>query len=153
MMATSEHELDSAPTASRDRELWLQHAAGFIVFEDIRRYAMEKIDPALTGETRAAVQKGIDDAVYGLMMVIDGVSGGLSNANHSLYIDFIVRLATRGDAEKAEKVESEVDLRSGDGMCMGYHGWLEGDFGKNPVVKAAKAKSKSTKKPPRKNRK
>lgn len=149
-MATWEHELDAAPTESRARELWLQHAAGFIIFEDIRRYAMEKIDPALTGEARAAVQKGIDDAVYGLMMVIDGVSGGLSNANHSIHIDFIVRLASGGDAEK---VESEVDLRRGDGMCMGYHGWLEGDFGKNPVVKVAKPKSKTTKKPPRKKRK
>jgi hypothetical protein len=149
MMATWEHELLDAPTEARARELWLQHAAGFIVFEDVRRYAMERIDPALTGESRAAIQKGIDDAVYGLMMVIDGVSGGLSNANHSISIDFIVRLAARGNAEK---VESEVDLRRGDGMCMGYHGWLEGDFGKNPVAKAPKPKSKSMKKPPSKKR-
>jgi hypothetical protein len=111
----------------------LQHSAGFILFEDVRRYAMEKIDPALTGEVRAAVQKGIDDAVYGLMMVIDGVSGGISNASRTVYIDFIVRLSTRGDSEGAG-VLSEVDLRQGDGMCMGYHGWLEGDFGNDPVA-------------------
>jgi hypothetical protein len=30
----------------------------------------------------------------------------------------------------------EVDLRQGDGMCMGYHGWLEGDYGKHPVAVA-----------------
>lgn len=149
-MATFEHELAAAPTDPRRRELWLQHAAGFIIFEDVRRYAMEQIDPALTGEARAAVQKGIDDAVYGLMMVIDGVSGGLSNENHSVFIDFIVRIATRGNEQV---VESEVDLRGGDGMCMGYHGWLEGDYGKNPVALAAKPKPKSMKKPPKKKRK
>ena len=132
-MATWQHELVDPPTEPRSRELWLQHGAGLIFFEDVRRYAMERIDPALTGEARAAVQKGIDDAIYGLMMVIDGVSGGISNASHTVYIDFIVRLATRGDSEKGG-VLSEVDLRHGDGMCMGYHGWLEGDFGKDPVA-------------------
>jgi hypothetical protein len=134
-MATWQQELIDPPTEPRARELWLQHAAGLIFFEDVRRYAMERIDPALTGEVRAAVQKGIDDALYGLMMVIDGVSGGVSNANHSVFIDFIVRLTARGDSEN-RCVLSEVDLRHGDGMCMGFHGWLEGDFGKNPVAVA-----------------
>ena len=134
-MATWQHELVVPPTELRPRELWLQHAAGLIFFEDVRRYAMERIDPALTGEARAAVQKGIDDALYGLMMVIDGVSGGISNASHTVYIDFIVRLATRGDSQNGG-VLSEVDLRNGDGMCMGYHGWLEGDFGKVPFAVA-----------------
>lgn len=140
-MATSEYELITPPVESRARELWLQHAAGFIVFEDVRRYAMERINPALTGEARAAVQKGIDDAVYGLMMVIDGVSGGFSNASERVCIDFIVRLVANGGEEE---VKAEVDLREGDGMCMGYHGWLEDNFGKSPV--AIKAKPKSRKK-------
>jgi hypothetical protein len=132
-MATWQHELVDPPTEPRACELWLQHAAGFIVFEDIRRYAMERVDPAIKGEARAAVQKGIDDAVYGLLMVMDGVSGGISNARHSVYIDFIARLAARGDSGSGG-VLSEVDLRQGDGMCMGYHGWLKGDFGKHPVA-------------------
>lgn len=134
-MATWQHQLVNPPEEPRARELWLQHAAGFILFEDVRRYATEKIDPALTEEARAAVQKGIDDALYGLMMVIDGVAGGISNASSTVFIDFIVRLATRGGSE-AGGVLSELDLRQGDGMCMGYHGWLEGDFGKDPVVVA-----------------
>ena len=132
-MATWEYELVDPPADQHACELWLQHAAGFIVFEDVRRYAMERIDPALTEETRAAVQKGIDDAVYGLMMLIDGVSGGISNESRTVDIDFVVRLSPRSDSETAE-VLSEVDLRHGDGMCMGYHGWLEGDFGKDAIA-------------------
>lgn len=132
-MATWRHELADPPTELRARELWLQHAAGFIFFEDVRRYAMERVDPGLDGEARAAVEKAIDDAVGGLMQVIDGVTGGLSNANQTVYIDFIVRLAARGKSQN-DGVISEVDLRHGDGMCMGYHGWLEGDFGKHPVA-------------------
>jgi hypothetical protein len=132
-MAAWQHELVDPPAEARARELWLQHAAGFIVFEDVRRYAMERIDPALTDEARAAVQKGIDDTVYGLMMVIDGVSGAISNSSRAVYIDFIARLATRDDSE-AGGVLSEIDLRQSDGMCIGYHGWLAGNFGKDPLA-------------------
>jgi hypothetical protein len=67
------------------------------------------------------------------MMVIDGVSGGISNANQNVFIDFVVRLAKREDS-KDDGLLEEVDLRQGDGMCMGYHGWLEGDFGRHPVA-------------------
>jgi hypothetical protein len=132
-MATWQYELVDPPSESRARELWLQHAAGFIVFEDVRRYAMERIEPGLSPEAIAAAKKGIDDAVYGLMMLIDGVSGGISNANHNVVIDFVVRLARREGSDN-DGLLSEVELRQGDGMCMGYHGWLEGDFGKHPVA-------------------
>jgi hypothetical protein len=132
-MATWQYQLVDPPSEPRSRELWLQHAAGFIFFEDIRRYAMDQIDPSLSNEAMAAAKKGIDDAVYGLMMVIDGVTGGISNANHNVYVDFIVRLAKRKDSID-DGILSEVDLGHGDGMCMGYHGWLEGDFGKQQVA-------------------
>jgi len=132
-MATWQHELANPPAAQRARELWLQHVVGFILFEDIRRYAIEKINPALPHEARAAAQKGIEDALYGLMMVIDGETGGISNATHSVSIDFIARLAVHGGSTAASVV-SEIDLRHGDGMCMGYHGWLAGDLGTHPVV-------------------
>ena len=69
------------------------------------------------------------------------MTGGLSNASHTVYIDFIARLAVRGDSGNGG-VLSEVDLRQGDGMCMGYHGWLEGDFG-NHSVAVPKSDSKS----------
>jgi hypothetical protein len=132
-MATWQHELVDPPSEPRARELWLQHAAGFIIFEDIRRYAVERIEPGLSDEARAAAKKAIDDAVYSLMMVIDGVSGSISNANHEVFIDFVVRLAKREDSID-DVLLSEVDLRQGDGMCMGYHGWLEDDFGTHPVA-------------------
>jgi hypothetical protein len=132
-MSTSQYQLVDPPSPARARELWLQHAAGFIMFEDVRGYALEKIDPALSEEARAAAAKAVDDAVYGLMMVIDGVSGGISNAKYNVYVDFIVRLAKRIDGID-DGLLSEVNLRDGDGMCMAYHGWREGDFGKDPVA-------------------
>jgi|EndMetStandDraft_4_1072995.scaffolds.fasta_scaffold58912_3 hypothetical protein len=129
-MASWKLELNHPPQEKRAFELWLQHAAGLILFEDVRGYAMERIDPNLTVEAQAAARKGIDDAVYGLMMVIDGVSGGLGNDEQTVELSVSVRLLSNG----SEKTDAEMNLRNGDGMCMGYHGWLENDYGVHQVA-------------------
>ena len=131
-MATSQLKLYPPPHQERALELWLQHAAGRILFEDVRAYALERIDPALSAETRAAIQKGIDDAMYGLMMVINGVSGSLSNDFQSVQLSVIARLVNH----RPPGIAAELDLSDGDGMCMGYHSWLEGDFGDDIVAAA-----------------
>lgn len=132
-MATWDYVLAEPPTEARAREVWLQHAAGFILCEDVRRHAAGQIDPGLGDEARGAALKAIDDALYGLMQVIDGVTGGLANADHAVAIDFVVRLVARGGPADGRAVAA-VDLRDGDGMAMGYHGWVAGDFGADPVV-------------------
>ena len=130
-MASNQYELATPPKDPGALELWLQHAAGRIFFEDMRGYAIERIDSQLLPEARAAAQKGIDDAVYGLMMMIDGVSGTLRNSTHEVELDVVVRLV---DRQSPRKVVAEVDLRHGDGMCMGYHGWRVNDFGEEPIA-------------------
>ena len=132
-MATHNYQLAPPPASNRARELWLQHAVGFIVFEDIRRYALDKIDPHAPPEVHQAIQKGIDDAVYGLMMVIDGVTGALSNDSERVELSIVARQVIT-DKKGVSAVINELDLARGDGMCMGYHGWLNGDFGTDPVA-------------------
>ncbi len=132
-MATSDYTLASPPDSPRDRELWLQHAAGFILFKDVRDYAAQNIDPDVDDATRTAVKKGIDDAVYGLMMVLDGVTGALSNDSERIQFR-VVAQHVRQDNSDDDSVISEVNLANGDGMCMGYHGWLDSDFGSSPIV-------------------
>ncbi len=132
-MATWNYELAEPPSEPRARELWLQHVAGFIIFEDVRRYAIESIDPTVSAEARSVALKGIDDAVYGLMSIIDGVTGGVSNSRHNVSIDFIAKL-TKREAGPDEEAILSLDLGQGEGMCMGYHGWLEGDFGDDAIA-------------------
>jgi hypothetical protein len=132
-MATHDYQLADPPESERARALWLQHAAGFILFEDIRRYAVDRIDPHLAPEARVAVQKGIDDAVYGLMMVIDGVTGALSNDSGRVELSIVAK-HVRTDKKQDGAIMSQLDLAKGDGMCMGFHGWVSGDFGDNPVA-------------------
>jgi hypothetical protein len=134
-MSALEPELADPPSTERERELWLQHAAGFVLFRDVRGYAINRIDPALSPECRAAALKGINDALYGLMMVIDGVPRDLQNPDISVRLKFAVQLL-RSSAEPGSDPVVELDLFHGDGMCMGYHGWLGGDFGEAPLIKS-----------------
>jgi hypothetical protein len=130
-MVIYKHELTSPPKDARARELWIQHAAGFILFQDSRAYAIDRIDTRLTPKARAAVIKGIDDALYGLMMIVDGVSGQLANDSDEISIAMLVRHSRKLPSGNAALIE-ELDLQDGDGMCMGIHSWRDGDFGEHP---------------------
>jgi hypothetical protein len=127
-MSTSEFQLAPAPSEPRERELWLQHAAGFILFEDARKYALARVDAALGAASKEAARQAIDDALYGMMMIIDGVSGALRDADRSVELDVVVRL------RRGAEIVQQLNLRDGDCMCMGYHAWREGDFGTDPVA-------------------
>jgi hypothetical protein len=106
----------------------MQHAAGFILFEDVRGYALSRLDPNLSPSERSAAVTAIDETLYGLMMVLDGVTGALRDSERSIITKTVIQLRD-GDA-----VLAEVDASNDDGMCMGHHGWMEGDFGANRVA-------------------
>jgi hypothetical protein len=103
----------------------------------MRQYAIDAIPASYDAVQRQAALKGIDDAVYGLMMVIDGVTGGLSNEKFRLSLQTRVQLETVGNGSLVQ----ELDLFKGDGMCMGYHQWKDDDFGRvRPAVAKDPAK-------------
>jgi hypothetical protein len=133
-MAFEDFQLCDRPTGERARELWIQHAAGFILFKGLRQGAIDKIDPELSEEAQRAARVSIDDTLYALMMLIDGVSGGLRNEHAE------VKLRVVATYVESDDVAQELDLAEGDGMCMGYHGWMEEDFGNAPVAQPRAAK-------------
>src|SRR5215216_6314234 len=132
-MATFHLKLEEHPAEPRSRELWLQNAAGLIVFEDARQYAIDQMDITLDDEVKAEIIKGIDNTIYGLMMIFDGVSGHLKGSEYSVKLETRVVLSKNNESGK-DIVIDQIDLKKGDGMRVGYHGWLEGDFGKDPVA-------------------
>ncbi|MBP6631355.1 MAG: hypothetical protein KBG28_19145 [Kofleriaceae bacterium] len=123
-------KLGPTPPAGRDRELWLQHAAGYILFRDVRDAALERLSDELNPAERVAATQAVDAAVYALMQVLDGVTGGLTDGPRRVKLATTVSLI-----EDGEIIES-LDLFDGDGMCMGFHMWRAGDFGESPVTSA-----------------
>src|SRR5262245_13137658 len=120
--------LANPPTEPAALDLWLQHAAGFILFEKVRAAGLATLEPNASKKIRAAVELAVDATVYALMMQIDGVSGGLRGGEAEIKLTFGV------DLIKDDAVVANVDLRNGDGMCMGFHSWVDGDFGSDALV-------------------
>lgn len=117
------YKLTNPPNEERTRELWLQHAAGFILFQDMRKFAIDRIPSNMVDTTKELIVKGIDDSIYGLMMIMDGVSGRLQNDQYAVSIESIIKLKRNGETIQ------EINTFDGDGMCMGFHRWKENDFG------------------------
>jgi hypothetical protein len=123
-------KLASPPADDRGRELWLQHAAGYIIFRDMKEYAVNNIPDGTTESTKEKIIQGIEDAIYGLMMIMDGVVGTLQNGEYTVSIENNILL------EKDGQVIQKINTLNGDGMCMGFHDWRAGDFGEDDVVEA-----------------
>lgn len=121
--------LANPPEKDRDRELWMQHAAGVLVFENIRKYALDRIDIDTDETTKEKITKGINDTIYGLMMQMDGIFDALENEEYRLELQSNIVLS------KNDEVIEEINTLDGDGMCMGYHGWMVGDFGEESILK------------------
>ena len=70
------------------------------------------------------------DFILGPLPTSERRRGGLRNS------EYLVHLQTKACLARTEtgEVIYSLDLSNGDGFCMGYHGWLEGDFGKDPVA-------------------
>lgn len=126
-------ELKLPPVGKRDRELWLNHAAGYILIRDVRDYARSRIDPALPEESRMAAEMAIDDALYGICMVLDGVPEPLQNDSGRVSLEgqIVLEEYRGGDLVEVDRITEP------EGWCMGYHGWLDGDFGDTPPVEAS----------------
>lgn len=122
------HNLANPPEKVRDKELWMQHGAGFLVFENIRKYALDKINHETDETIKAQIIKGINDTIYGLMMQMDGVFDPLENDEYRLELQSNIMLF------KNEEVVEVINTLDGDGMCMAYHDWLEGDFGAYKII-------------------
>jgi hypothetical protein len=125
-------ELAEPPSDPRALELWLQHAAGVILFERVRAAGLASIDPDSPADQRRQAERAVDATMYALMMLIDGVSGGIANAERAVGLRFLVEL------REGSRVNPSLDLSEGDGVCMGFHAWREGDFGDPPVLASAR---------------
>ena len=69
------------------------------------------------------------------MMVLDGVTDALANDSERIHCR-VVAQHVRQDESDDDTVISEVDLADGDGMCTGYHRWIDSYFGSSPFVEA-----------------
>jgi len=93
--------------------------------ESARDYALEKIPADASDEARAVAGEAVLNALYGVMMVLEGIPRNYIDTDHRIEYVLTARIRDRHQGNTLETVELSPD---GDGLCMGYHGWLNDEF-------------------------
>ena len=88
-------------------------------------YAVERIPDDASPRERELAVAAARDAIYGMMMLFDGVAESDVDDRHSASYRLIAEVVSADSDQVVEELELAPD---GDGLCMGYHGWIDGDF-------------------------
>ena len=75
---------------------------------------------------RGDAEKLVDDALYAVMQILDGVVSPIGNDQVAIELVLSARLRDKVSGEVTEVVELGAN---GEGLCMGFAGWVEDDFG------------------------
>lgn len=114
------------PTDPQQRWIVAGNTFGQHVMEHAVGYALEQIDETLSPEAKEAARKAAMDAVYGMMMILDGVPDLRIGEDHRIIYVLTAAVDERGKSAPIETIELAP---GGDGLCMGFHGWREQYFG------------------------
>ena len=98
---------------------------GWHLMRAARDYAFKRIPKDASPEVRATAERAALDAIYGVMMLLDGVASSTSG-NAQIEYALVARIRTGANANAVENIELAPD---GDGLCMGFQGWIAGGFG------------------------
>lgn len=113
------------PTDEHARWIKMGHFFGKTMMEEIKGRAEERIDPNISAEARMAAEKAIKDTMYGFMMLLDGVTGCDIDEEHGVEFALMARVFNSNTREYLEEIELAPE---GDGLCMGFHMWEDGEF-------------------------
>jgi hypothetical protein len=109
----------------RNRELEAQNTFGMHLFMHVRDAAIERIPVTANPECRSAAVRAIDDTIYLMLALLDGVPARSVGPEAVAEYVLNVRIKRKG-LKAAETFELSP---GGDGLCMGFAGWRDGNFG------------------------
>jgi hypothetical protein len=107
---------------------WLDafHTFGHLLMTHARDDALRQIPATASAETREVAAKAAVDALYNVMMILEGVVGAPGGRDRVLEFALIARLR---EIEKDQIVEEiEIAPNGEETVCMGFHFWTDGDF-------------------------
>jgi hypothetical protein len=103
------------------------HTFGHLLMSHARDDAIGRIPAKATKETKEIAAKAAENALYNVMMILEGVVGVPSDGKHNLEFALMLRVKDRKD-----KLVEEFELapEGDEPACMGFHFWTDGDFRK-----------------------
>src|SRR5579884_4443598 len=101
------------------------HTFGRHLMQHVRGWARSQIPADAPSDVRAAAEQGVDNCLYALMDLFDGY--WLNKVDEGHRVEYALLARIRDDEDRI--VETFELAPDGDGLSLGIHGWLEGDFG------------------------
>jgi hypothetical protein len=123
-------EIGQLPEDEHARLIHLSNAFGRFMFDIVRGAAREGAK-SIPDSHRPSVESLLDDQLYAVLQVLDGVTMPIGNDQVRLEFVLQARLRDSSDPSVVEVVELGPN---GEGLCMGFQGWREGDFGGVPGI-------------------
>lgn len=117
-------QLSGLPDDPRARELWMQHAVGFMLMREVRDSTRDEILRGTAPEQQEAALSAVDITLYNLCRLIEGVSPSFRNDQHRFTVDLVGQLR-----DDDFTIIDQFPMSDGDGICMGIWGWMDGNFG------------------------
>jgi hypothetical protein len=103
------------------------HTFGHLLMAHARDDALEQIPAKVSDETRTIAMKAAVDALYNVMMILEGVVSAQGDESHK--IDFALIARVRKREEPYDVIEEfELAPEGEEPVCMGFHFWTDGNF-------------------------
>jgi hypothetical protein len=103
------------------------HTFGHLLLSHARDGAIARLPASTSNEDRALAQQSATDALYNLMMILDGVAGAKADDHHSIEFALIARVRKRDDASPVVE-QFELAPDGEESACMGFHLWTAGEY-------------------------
>ncbi len=120
----SYHEWRSEPNG-RWRDAF--HTFGHLLMTHARDDALQQLPETTGAEARDIAAKAVNDALYNVMMILEGVAGVQIGGDRSLEFALVARVR---ESEQPYRIVEEFELAPNgeEPACMGFHLWKDGDF-------------------------
>lgn len=122
---TRAFDIGPLPEDSHARLIHLSNVFGRVLFDTARDPAMDQAR-SLPESMRPEAEKLINDVLYAAVQVLDGVTKPITNDRLGVEIVLSARLRDKATGEVSDVVELGPN---GEGLTMGFAGWVQGDFG------------------------
>jgi hypothetical protein len=99
------------------------HNFGHILLTHARNGAVQDVAP----EHRDVATKAATDALYNVMMILEGIVGPEIGEEHTLEFALVARIRERTNQSVVVE-QFELAPEGEEPACMGFHFWAEGDF-------------------------
>lgn len=103
------------------------HTFGHLLMTHARDGALQNIPKTATAEAREIAAKAVIDALYHVMMILEGVAGVQIGGDRSLEFALVARVR---ESEQPYRIVEEFELAPNgeEPACMGFHFWKDADF-------------------------